>query len=218
MLNIPSSILSVSLCITAVLAATLSQQHLLHPPTNPLPQLSRDFLGNSPLKYCNESRPTDLFWIDKIHLRPEKLYIDDIFTVEMRGYFTTPILPNSTWTSTARYGNSTDSEIWTQPFCRLITVIEQDPSNQSEERRTKRQNQRGVWNDRESESGCPPKRGLAIVRMEGWVWDMFIVPGDYFFNFDALNGDGRRIYCLETNLRLDYRDEKHHSFELRNLH
>lgn len=26
------------------------------------------------------------------------------------------------------------------------------------------------------ESGCPPKRGLAIVHMEGWVWEMFIVP------------------------------------------
>ena len=37
--------------------------------------LSRDFLGNSPLRYCDESRPTDLFWIDRIDVRPEHLYM-----------------------------------------------------------------------------------------------------------------------------------------------
>ena len=38
----------------------------------------------------------------------------------------------------------------------------------------KHQNRREDVNARES--GCPPERGLAIVHMEGWVWEMFIVP------------------------------------------
>ena len=37
--------------------------------------LSRDFLGNTPLRYCNDSRPTDLFWIDRIDVQPEHLYM-----------------------------------------------------------------------------------------------------------------------------------------------
>ncbi|KAL8787473.1 MAG: hypothetical protein Q9195_007765 [Heterodermia aff. obscurata] len=196
--------LSIFVSGAMVIAAALGQHSLSHP-LNTRPLMSKDFLGNSPLTYCNESRPTDLFWIDKIDVRPEHLYIDDIFTVTLQGYFTSTILTNSTWTSTARYETSNDSEIWTQPFCRLITNIEQDPSSGSGDQHQNRRNERG--------NGCPPKRGLAFVHMEGWVWDMFIVPGNYFFRFDAVNGDGRRIYCLETNIRLDYKHEDH-SIEL----
>lgn len=72
------------------------------------------------------------------------------------GFFTSSILANSTWTSTARNNNSTESEVWTQPFCRMITSIDQAGSDHEQE--------------------CPPKKGWAVVLMEGWVWEMFIVP------------------------------------------
>ena len=32
--------------------------------------------------------------------------------------------------------------------------------------------------------------------------------GDYYFKFDAINVDGRRIYCLETNIRLVERNDE----------
>ena len=151
------------------------------------------------------------------------------------GNFSDDISTNATWTSFVRYGNSSENETWTQPFCRMISGIDQpDP-------------------DREQE--CPPEAGWALLTMEGWVWEMFIVPvshfflkvvdwpirnsavvrgvecvwnrsdvrtvrwsfrtgkliksmqGDYYFKFNAMNGDGRRIYCLETNIRLVYKDD-----------
>ena len=37
--------------------------------------------------------------------------------------------------------------------------------------------------------------------------DLNWMQGDYYFKFDAINEDGRRIYCLETNIRLVERDD-----------
>lgn len=65
MLSIPISFLR-----GLLLSSTALPQSL-----NVLPQFSSDFLGNSPLKYCNESRPSDLFWLDRIDVQPEHLYM-----------------------------------------------------------------------------------------------------------------------------------------------
>ena len=39
------------------------------------PATSSDFLSNSPLRYCNKWRPTDLFRLDRIDVEPEHLYM-----------------------------------------------------------------------------------------------------------------------------------------------
>ena len=31
--------------------------------------------------------------------------------------------------------------------------------------------------------------------------------GDYHFKWEAKNADGRRIYCLETDIRFDYEEK-----------
>ena len=39
------------------------------------PHPTREFKGNTDLKHCDDSFPNDLFWIDKITVQPEKLYM-----------------------------------------------------------------------------------------------------------------------------------------------
>ena len=67
------------------------------------------------------------------------------------GYFIDSITKNATWTSVTRYGNSSESEEWTEPFCNMLEYIDQPDVNRN--------------ND-----GCPPKSGWATIHMEGWVW------------------------------------------------
>ena len=57
-----------------VLVASTEQQSVLQL-LDARPQRFKDFFGNSPLKYCNKSRPTDLFWVDRIEVQPEHLYM-----------------------------------------------------------------------------------------------------------------------------------------------
>lgn len=74
MLSILVPILQGLLLGSTIEAANIPQQPLPQP-SNVLPRLSSDFLGNSPLRYCNESRPTDIFWLDRVDVEPEHLYM-----------------------------------------------------------------------------------------------------------------------------------------------
>ena len=74
MFSIQTSALYGLLLYTKLQAANLPQQPLTQP-SNMLSPLSSNFLGNSPLRYCNESRPTDLFWLDRIDVNPQQLYM-----------------------------------------------------------------------------------------------------------------------------------------------
>ena len=74
MLSISTLVLRGFLLYGAVQAVNSPQQPLPQS-SDMLPRLSPDFLGNSPLRYCNESRPTDLFWLDRIDIEPEQLYM-----------------------------------------------------------------------------------------------------------------------------------------------
>ena len=69
------------------------------------------------------------------------------------GFFTASILENSTWTSTASHVNSSEAELWTRPFCTLVAGTDQPHRHE-----------------------CPPEQGWGILKMEGWVWEMFIEP------------------------------------------
>ena len=72
------------------------------------------------------------------------------------GNFSDSLSENATWTSLVRYGNSSENETWTQPFCMMLEGIDQP--------------------DPDRETDCPPEAGWALINMEGWVWRMFIVP------------------------------------------
>lgn len=73
MLSILVLVLPGLLLGSTIQAANIPQQSL-HP-SSELPRLSSKFLGNSPLRYCNESRPTDTFWLDRVDVEPEHLYM-----------------------------------------------------------------------------------------------------------------------------------------------
>lgn len=80
--------------------------------------------------------------------------------------------------------------------------------------------------NREGTDECPPKEGFAVITMSAWVMPMFIVPvsllgqiyarvavrvtdkpqGPYYFKFDAITNEGDRIYCLDAQIHLDYKD------------
>ncbi|KAA6414703.1 MAG: hypothetical protein FRX48_01453 [Lasallia pustulata] len=168
----------------AVLASTAAQgllrQHDDSDPTS-LP-------GGSPLTFCNDSRATDLFFVHQIELYPNPLHIDDIFEVHLYGTFLEALTTDASWTYFARYSNSTEHESGTMDFCKSLDSIDQ-PTRQH---RT---------------HGCPPEAGPALVMMSAWVMPMFIVPGDYYFKFDAVTKEGARIYCLDAHLYLDYKHE-----------
>lgn len=88
---------------------------------------------------------------------PNKARLDCCIIDIPQGFFTSDISTNSTWTLTSRNTQSSEHEVWTQPFCRMIERIDQDP-------------------DLHKEQECPPKQGWALMVMEGWVMEMFIVP------------------------------------------
>ncbi|KAI9674952.1 MAG: hypothetical protein M1817_001358 [Caeruleum heppii] len=164
--------------------------HQQHPfsaddPTQPF--LPATIPGGSPLRFCNESRATDLYQIDHIELYPKPLHIDDVFEVHLYGTFLQNITTNATWTMSARGINSTETETGVWDFCHAVDSIEQpDPGRRRE---------------------CPPEKGFALVKMSGWVMPMYIVPGTYYFRFDAKTEEGQQIYCLESEIHLDYRDK-----------
>ena len=101
------------------------------------------------------------------------------------GYFTSPILPDSTWTQTVNFINSTESETWTQPFCRMIDHIDQEPNAVVSPLEVERRGvgdggiESGGLKDKRNDKGCPPNKGWATVWMEGYVWSMFVVPVSY---------------------------------------
>ncbi|MCJ1266874.1 Phosphatidylglycerol/phosphatidylinositol transfer protein [Lobaria immixta] len=144
--------------------------------------------GGSPLKFCNESRSTDLYSIDQIELYPNPLYIDDVFEVHFYGNFLKNITEKATWTFLARYGNSTEHETGTMDFCESLDSIDQP--------------------GRHGQPDCPPEKGFALLKMSAWVMPMFIVPGDYYFKFDAMTKENERIYCLDAEIYLDHRGRR----------
>ncbi|KAI9794423.1 MAG: Phosphatidylglycerol/phosphatidylinositol transfer protein [Peltula sp. TS41687] len=158
--------------------------------------------GGSPFRFCHESHEADLFSISQIELDPQPLHIDDSFEVRLyassnekltrelpfSGTFLQDITDGATWTMLSRYGNSSEHESGTLDFCESIDSIDQP--------------------DRDRERECPPEKGDALITMSAWVMPMFIVPGDYYFRFDAVTKEGRRIYCLDVNIHLDYDKDK----------
>ncbi|MCJ1364601.1 Phosphatidylglycerol/phosphatidylinositol transfer protein [Acarospora aff. strigata] len=213
MFGIPSLIVQAVLVLssTVIQAIYLPQQQQQHVvPGSKSLSLPSKIPGGSPLRFCNESSATDLFSIDEIELYPKPLYIDDVFDVHLYGKALKPstghgsranssltrlagtflqnITNNATWHSFGRYGNATVNETWTQDFCKVVDSIDQpDPRRKRE---------------------CPPEKGFALISMSAWVMPMFIVPGDYYFKFDAVTKEGERIYCLDANIHLEYRDKK----------
>ena len=72
------------------------------------------------------------------------------------GTFLKNISNNATFTFSARYGNSSESETGTRDFCKCWDGISQpDPYRELE---------------------CPPEKGFAYMTTSFWVMPMFIVP------------------------------------------
>ena len=150
--------------------------------------------GGSPLAYCNESRPTDLYQIDHIELYPNPLHMyvtifahcllltqtiarsDDIFQVHLYGMFDpvpSPIEPKMLIATPGTFlKNVTDNAT-------LAYTARYGNSTESES---------GTMDwckgfidsidqpDPHRQHDCPPEKGFGLIMMSSWVWPMFIVP------------------------------------------
>ncbi|KAI9708185.1 MAG: Phosphatidylglycerol/phosphatidylinositol transfer protein [Bogoriella megaspora] len=142
--------------------------------------------GDTPFKYCNESRKKDILTIDSVQLLPRTIHIDDVFVVHIYGNFSKDVPENSTLTFHGHAGNGTGKTIDVD-FCSVIDRIDQpDPGR-------KRQ--------------CPPEKGWALMTMSAWTHPLFFQPAHYYFRFDAKTPNGERIYCAEAEMDLDYKDD-----------
>ena len=119
--------------------------------------------GGSPLRYCSESRPTDLYSIERIELFPQPLYIDDVFEVHLYGTFSQNLTANATWTMTAHHAETPGNETGSWDFCDLPDSVEQPNPNRK--------------------THCPPEEGFALIMMSGWVARLFIGPVSRSFLF-----------------------------------
>ncbi|OIW25809.1 hypothetical protein CONLIGDRAFT_684347 [Coniochaeta ligniaria NRRL 30616] len=158
--------------------------------------------GGSPFSLCAVSRPTDLLNITYMELFPQPVWLDDMFQVTTYGTVLESWEANGTTTLTLDCGSHCEEygqpeedwagENFTVPgVCGWAIGDIQQP----------------VGGPRKRNETCPPVAGPAVITSLGWVpWILIYAPAYYNFTIDAKTNDGRRIFCITTELCMRWED------------
>ncbi|KAH8688823.1 hypothetical protein BGW36DRAFT_392228 [Talaromyces proteolyticus] len=147
--------------------------------------------GGSNLKFCSESRDTDLFQIEQLIVNPTPPLVEENLDIYIYGTFLSDISDDPLWNYYARdlRDNSTNNPglSGTLPFCDIMESIEQPDPNREKE--------------------CPPEKGFGLISLHYYVpW--FVGEANLTVKFDAMTKEGERIYCLDGEFELLYPEGK----------
>ncbi|KAK0101066.1 Phosphatidylglycerol/phosphatidylinositol transfer protein [Cadophora gregata] len=140
--------------------------------------------GESNLKFCHESRPTDLFAVERISVHPTPPLLDEYIDIYLYGTFLQNINKNATWKWYIRdiYQDG-EGASGVHQFCDAMEWVEQP--------------------DKNHHPRCPPEKGFPMLSVHTWVpW--FVGEGNYTVKFDAKTKEGERIYCFDGEFELAY--------------
>ncbi|KAK3318080.1 hypothetical protein B0H66DRAFT_621771 [Apodospora peruviana] len=166
--------------------------------SNRLSMIGKEVPGGTPFRFCHVSSPTDLFNITSVELTRQPVYIDDEFTVNIYGNFLDTFGENATLS--VREDCGSHCEEYGHPPGSGGTIIKEDFCLMSEIMQP--------LGSKRNVTCPPPEKGWALVTSWGYIWPLFLnVPGWYNFTFDAKTVDGKRIYCLTTEVCLRYENE-----------
>ncbi|KAF2250096.1 hypothetical protein BU26DRAFT_518541 [Trematosphaeria pertusa] len=140
--------------------------------------------GDTPFRFCNDTKNADIFTIGLIQLDPKPVLIDQVFHVNAYGNFSKDVPGNSTLKAHGVYENYHPGHNFTTNFCDYVVSIDQ------------------IGNDQ-----CPPKKGPALVVFEGFTspWDLPF--GHYSWRFEAFTPQQERLFCVEADVCLDRDDD-----------